>query len=307
MNTKLSTKLFQLFTVITMITLAACDPIVWPWMSRVEKAQIQATVAADAAQATAIVAALTPGAVVSTPDAPAGSPPVAATPGSVDARALRLLSADANYRSQGAAAWARQLGYTFDSLSQDARQPEEETFAETNGDQMTVVSGIQVNVVNLKAKSPACFTTDQKVNGAARWVKPDNYDPIRNPSVLYTDNEIGFSGTATLWGDCSNWKNLMEAPIATSSNTSSSAAPAYSAPASAASLTMADLAKLGEIQQKLYYPEGTLAGAQIEFSMAWTAPAGWTIQKNGSNVTSVSAGDTASVWSPEDMRPLKEN
>ncbi|MBI4066198.1 hypothetical protein HY411_00630 [Candidatus Gottesmanbacteria bacterium] len=303
MNTKRS-KLFKIFTVIAMITLTACDPISWPWLSRVEKAQVEATIAADAANATAIVAALTPGTVITTPGAPV-VPPAASTPGSVDARALRLLSADANYRSQGVAAWARQLGYSFESISQEARQPEEETFREENGDAMTVVSGVQVRVTNLRAHSPSCFTTDQKVNGLARFVKPDNFDPITNPSVVYTDNEVGFSGTATLWGDCSNWRNLMEAPLMTFAYPNS--APAATAMPAYTTLTMADLASLGEVQQRLYYPEGTLAGAQITFSSDWTAPSGWTIQKNGSAVSSVSAGDTASVWSPENMRPLPEN
>lgn len=134
-------------------------------------------------------------------------------PGSVDARVQRLLAADPVYRNQGAAAWARQLGFTYDSLTMEARQPEEETFTEANGDAMVVVSGIQVRVTNLKITQPACFTTDQKVTGKARFVKPDNFDPIRNPSVLYTDNEVGYSGTATLWGDCSNRANLMTAPL----------------------------------------------------------------------------------------------
>lgn len=242
--------------------------------------------------------------------APTAIPAATSAPGSTDARAQRLLSADANFRSQGAAAWARQLGYGFDSLTMEARQPEEETFSESATEAMTVVSGIQVRVTNLRASQPACFTTDQKVAGKARFVKPDNYDPIRNPSVLYTDNEIGYTGTATLWGDCSNWNNLMTAPLAT--HTTTSAPAAYSAPAAtpapaSTTLTLADLAKLGTVVQRLEYPAGTLAGAQIEFSTAWTAPSGWVIQKNGSNVSSVQPGDVASVWSPESIRPLAEN
>lgn len=243
-------------------------------------------------------------------DAPASS--ATSAPGSIDARGQRLLSADTNFRSQGAAAWARQLGYTFDGLTMEARQPEEETFTETNGDNMTVVSGLQVRVTNLKASSPACFTTDQKVSGKSRFVKPDNFNPINNPSVLYTDNEVGYTGTATLWGDCSNWNNLMTAPLAVFTTTTS--APAYSASVVTAMpavtttrLTMADLAKLGNVTQRLEYPAGTLAGAQIEFTVAWTAPVGWVIQKNGVNVASVNAGDVASVWSPENLRPLAEN
>lgn len=275
--------LFVLFTVIAMITITGCG------------AKLQSPIVFSTATSAA-------------PAIPAAT----SAPVTTDARAQRLLSADANYRSQGAAAWARQLGYEFDSLVMEARQPEEETFQESGAEAMTVVSGLQVRVTNLKAHSPACFTTDQKVNGKTRFVKPDNFDPIRNPSVLYTDNEIAYSGTATLWGDCSNWDNLMSAPVAefttTSAPASYSAPAATSAPiASAATLTLADLAKLGTVIQRLEYPAGTLAGAQIEFSTAWTAPVGWTIQKNGSNVTSVTAGDIASVWSPENLRPLAEN
>lgn len=306
-------KLFYLISVIiaiSMIITACGGPNVAPWDGSVKRAEATAWQINQDQTATAVIAAAQ-GAIVSTPGAP-GAPPVASTPESVDARGQRLLSADANYRSQGAAAWARQLNFSFGSISQDARQPEEETFVESNGDNMTVVSGLQVSVTNLKASSPACFTTDQKVAGRSRFVKPDNFDPIKNPSVLYTDNEVGYSGPATLWGDCSNWANLMSAPVAEFTTTS---APAYSAPAATSApapavqtnLTLADLAKLGTVIQRLEYPAGTLAGAQIEFTTDWTPPAGWTIQMNGTSVSSVKSGDIASVWSPDAIRPLAEN
>lgn len=73
MNKKLFTPF--LITIVLALLVSACDPIQWPWMSRVEKANVEATIAADALKATQIVAALTPGAPTSAPGATPGATP----------------------------------------------------------------------------------------------------------------------------------------------------------------------------------------------------------------------------------------
>lgn len=60
----------------------------------------------------------------------------------------------------------------------------------------------------------------------------------------------------------------------------------------------------GEIKQEVFDPPGTLAGLQIKFNFPWTAPLGWVIQKEGKTLKSISAGETATVWSPESCRPM---
>lgn len=52
---------FVCILILSALVLSACDPFAWPWLTRVEKAQVEATIAADALKATQIVAALTPG------------------------------------------------------------------------------------------------------------------------------------------------------------------------------------------------------------------------------------------------------
>lgn len=69
-------------------------------------------------------------------------------------------------------------------------------------------------------------------------------------------------------------------------------------------LSYNELESLGSVIQPLESPVGTLAGAQIAFTQAWVAPTGWVIHKNSEEVPSVTAGDIASVWSPEACRPL---
>lgn len=313
MNKKLLTPLF--LVLIFALLISACG--ISPWASPIQRAQATATAMAEAAEAGSIVATA---AAQATAMSGGGQPASAATqaaPGATPApdvaiaykRATRLLAHDPAFRTQGAAAWAKVVGFTFDSLTQDARQPEEETFLEATGDKMTVVSGIQVKATNLKTIAPACFTTDKLVTGNSRSLKPDKYNPISNPSVLYTDNQTGYSGTATVYGDCTNWPNLLNAPLSQNANVAPTYVPiAPITPAvtpAVTRMTMADLAKLGEIKKNLYYPEGVLAGAQILFSQDWSAPIGWTVQKNGQPVSSVKKGEVASIWSPESIRPLK--
>jgi hypothetical protein len=222
-------------------------------------------------------------------------------------RGERLLELDPTFRNTGLQAWAREAGFEFESMRGDARQPEEETFLQVGGqggedEAVVVVSGFQVVVEGLVANWPACFTTDKEVSGG-RSHRPDNYDPIRNPSALYTDNDP-YDGTATIWADCSNWPQLGEAAddgdIVYQSEEELGTG-------SDVCMSLAELAEMGDIVQELEYPSGTLAGAQIDFSQDWTAPAGWTVQHNGSDVGSVVAGDTASVWSPEACRPLSDS
>jgi hypothetical protein len=220
--------------------------------------------------------------------------PISITIGSSHEKRLRDL--DPIFRSQGIEAWLKAAGFTWEYLEPEARQIEEETMA----DGTIVASGIQVQVTNLSAPWPNCFTTDQEVvpGPNTRVHQPD----LRNPSKLWTDVP-SYSGPATLWIDVQNWGQLNPITVAAAPEpVEPSEEPQKSSSTECWSLK--ELATLGEIIQELEHPPGTLAGAQIKFTQAWAAPEGWIIQKQGSEVNSVVAGDTASVWSAENCRPL---
>jgi hypothetical protein len=110
----------------------------------------------------------------------------------------RLRALDPVYRNYGVETWLRQAGFYWDRLVVVARQPEEETFGTE-----ILVSGIQVDVVNLTALWPGVMTTDQYVPESARCYQPT----ASNPSRLCT-NVYGFTGRCTLWVDGSNWPVL---------------------------------------------------------------------------------------------------
>lgn len=117
-----------------------------------------------------------------------------------DPRYDRLEKLDAIYRSSGYDTWFKAVGFTGTAVA-DARQPEEETMA----DGRVFVSGMQVKATNLVAPYPACFTTDHTVLTTAetRTYKPDQ----RNGTALWTNN-AAYTGTATIYADCSNWAQL---------------------------------------------------------------------------------------------------
>lgn len=195
-------------------------------------------------------------------------------------------------------AWLRAAGYSWDSLTLAARQPEEETFPALNGEgHDIVVAGYQVEVVGLSFSYPAGMTTDNAVSGA-RCVQPD----AQNPSKVCTDVE-NFSGTATLWIDLQNWGQF--APGSDFFEGSADEAGSEEVISSGNNcMSITELGELGTINQNLEWPAGNLAGAQITFTDAFVVPEGWTLQFEGSDVAEVSAGSKASLWSPESCRPL---
>jgi len=142
------------------------------------------------------------GAAASAAPASQSSPAITGTMVPVNAdRVARLIQLDPIFRGGDMLQWAKAAGFTFDSLTPDARQPEEET---TSTGQI-VISGFQVNAVNLVAVWPSCFSTDRTVQTTSetRVHQPD----LRNGSKLWTDN-APYTGPATIWGDCSNWGQL---------------------------------------------------------------------------------------------------
>jgi hypothetical protein len=129
---------------------------------------------------------------------------IAPTPVITTDRCVRLSTLDKTFRSQGWRAWLAAAGLTWDDVSADARQIEEEIC----NDQV-VAAGIQVKVKNLTVHWPAIVSTDDpsRIHSTAstRQHQPD----MRNPSVLYT--EVIANGDVTIWVDAANWGQL--API----------------------------------------------------------------------------------------------
>lgn len=76
---------------------------------------------------------------------------------------------------------------------------------------------------------------------------------------------------------------------------------------SAVCLTMGQLASYaggsGQVLQVLN-DNGVVSGLQMKLGFFFSAPASWTIQRLGLNVSSANAGDTVSVWAPTSCRPI---
>jgi len=98
-------------------------------------------------------------------------------------------------------------GMTFTAVTRDARQPEEETLINSAGKSIVVIVGYQVTVTNLVVAFPACFTTGNLVAGVSINYQPDP----NNPSAIYTNNRVPYTGTATVYVDCSNWAGVLNA------------------------------------------------------------------------------------------------
>lgn len=223
-----------------------------------------------------------------------------------DERVARLLSLDAVYRSSGWQNWLNTAGVTWGSNVVEARQPEEETLL-VNGEYRVLVSGVQIRGNGVIVNYPNCLTTDRpsevSLGVNSRTFQPD----LRNPSTLYTN--VVLNGQATVWTDCSNWSQMRgaEAPAQATSAPTSTNVPSVNSTqqtSSGSCLSLTQLLQNGNLEQELEYPAGTLAGVQMTFTKAWTAPSGWTVQVNGQEVRQVVAGQKASVWSPESCRPL---
>ncbi|MBW7955620.1 hypothetical protein H3C66_02700 [Patescibacteria group bacterium] len=218
------------------------------------------------------------------------------------ARVARLV--ELNDANTGMEALMRASGMTFTAVQKDARQPEEETLINASGDSVLLITGWQVTATNLRVTFPACFTTDLPVAGESISYQPDR----NNPSKLYTNNVTPFTGTATVYLDCSNWgqigQQVLDASAPAVEPTRTPGAVSTPVPGAQGCLTITQLDELGTIINVLEHPVGTPAGAQITLSVAYTAPTGWVMQKNGQEVTNAAVGETVSLWSPDNCRPL---
>lgn len=155
----------------------------------------------------------------------------------------RLERLDPVFRNQGWQAWLKEAGMTWNSISADARQIEEETSPTGR----ILASGLQVNAGNLWVPWPNIVTTDVPtritVTSQTRKHQPD----LRNASVLYTN--VYANGPVTVWVDGSNWGQLR---------------PTTTAPTLQCPKTPADLEAWGTVLQWLRDGSGQVAGAQLD-------------------------------------------
>lgn len=111
----------------------------------------------------------------------------------------RLEKLDQTFRSQGWEAWLKTAGLSWDAITVEARQIEEETSPTSK----IVASGVQVNGTNIVVNWPNIVTTDvpSRVKTTADTVQhqPD----ARNGSVLYTN--VVVNGPVTVWISGYGW------------------------------------------------------------------------------------------------------
>lgn len=221
----------------------------------------------------------------------------------------RLEQLDPVFRSQGLENWLKAAGLTWDGSVVEARQPEEETSPQGR----ISVSGVQLNVKNLKVNWPNLVTTDvpSRITTGSTTIqyKPD----ARNGSTLYTN--VVANGPVTVWVDGSNWGQFTsrlgmgtgsQSTVVAVSTTVAAPTTASAGSTASGCLTMSQLAQLGDIVSQLS-DKGQLAGAQLKLKQDLTAAPGWTMQRQGATVTSAKAGETVSYWSPPGCRPLKQS
>lgn len=195
------------------------------------------------------------------------------------------------FEQKGWQAWFTAAELTWDSISADARQIEEET----TPDSEIVPAGLQVNAVNLHVTWPNIVTTSEP-NRITETADTRKYQPDPgNPSTLYTN--VVANGEVTVWVDGQNWGQLW---------------PSGQTPSSAPTdgcFTIAQLeANYGTIvtdaqgtDNGLLYDGDLLAGAVLRITPEKAEELealGWTIQ--GTNP------DIKSCWSPPECRPLTQ-
>lgn len=115
----------------------------------------------------------------------------------------RLERLDPVFRNQRWQAWLSEAGITWDSISADARQIEEETSPAGQ----ILASGLQVNAVNLWVPWPNIVTTDVPSRITETSTTRKHQPDLRNASVLYTN--VYARGPVTVWVDGSNWGQLV--------------------------------------------------------------------------------------------------
>jgi len=211
--------------------------------------------------------------------------------------------------------WLKAAGVTWDTMSKDARQVEEETSPEGN----VYISGVQVDGCGVKINWPNIVTTDVPGRITSKAGNSFEYQPDKRPngnkSVLYTN--VVACGPVTIWISGYSWGQFTSrlgaagtTPV--TSTTQPSAAPASIAPSAAPSANPACMT-VKQLQDKYgidVNSQGSVNGLLIEgnnihgATLRLTAAQadelkllGWTIQ--GSNPS------VKSAWSPNDCRPLQ--
>lgn len=128
-------------------------------------------------------------------------------------------------------------------------------------------------------------------------------------SVSWQDGQDGIlrvwiskSGPVEIWVQSDSVTVHHEKPVEPTPVPAPPAPPAASQPSNNVCFTLAQVAELGKIKQELL-DKGHLAGAVVEFQADWNPPQGWVLQREGQTVSSVKAGEAATVWTPEHCRP----
>ncbi len=188
------------------------------------------------------------------------------------------------FSDEGFQSWLKTAGYEYDQVRRAARQPEELTFLTPDDHDDIVVAGFQIRAANLSVEWPAGMTTDRQVDGLC-------YQPDEDNESRVCTNVVSFTGPATLWVSVIEWSQLDPELTETDEIVSETC------------LTLAELGQLGDIVTELE-SGGELAGSQISFETDWVAPEGWIIQISGTEREFARSGDVATVWSPEECRPL---
>lgn len=237
-------------------------------------------------------------------------------------RPERLVMLDETFREGGIESWLLSSGISWDrSFSLDARQPEETTVS-VLGQTAVVLSGVQVSVKDLVCEWPCVVTTDQpsriRETAQTRKYRPDTR-VNGNTSVLYTN--VVANGPVTVYPDGRDWGQMFPGGSVQSVLTSQPASPIPSltltrtatlvptptaAKPAANCGTLAQLLMHGQLDRKLFHPEGVLAGAQITAEHDFDVPSDWTAHVQGQTVTTVKRGQKVSLWLPEECRPLSK-
>jgi|GEM_PF-3539531 len=119
-----------------------------------------------------------------------------------EAHAERLIELNQVFEEDGIEAWLTAAGITG-NIQISARQVEQETVIDNNGQPEIVASGIQISGTDINVPWPDVMTTDQPVLQNERSYQPDP----NNPSKIYT-GVIDYNGNATVYVDGQNWSQM---------------------------------------------------------------------------------------------------
>lgn len=253
---------------------------------------------------------------LSQPAMAADAAPAVQTAGDpMTAHFARLEALNPSFESSGWQAWLSAAGLTWQSISADARQIEQEVSPQSR----ISAAALQIKGQNIWIGWPNILTTDRpnEVRTSADTV---TYQPdARNPSVMYTN--IWLNGQGTVWVDGQNWgqftSKLGFAQTAQTSNAPAAAEVVQSAvqpEAAAPAVTNDTCMSIPELNSKYgvvtdaqgsvdgrLYDGDVQAGAVLRLNASQIAELeskGWVIQ--GSNP------DVKSAWAPQECRPVAE-